>query len=116
MSNEFNITNVHVVKNSSVLKESKVKAYVSITINDAFVVGDIRVIEGSNGLFVAFPSRLPKNGGKRISTSYPIRKEIREQTIKDILKAYNNGDTGYPEAAKQQATDENNVPNEAPEI
>ena len=59
----MNITDVRVRK---VTKEGKMKAVVSITIDDEFVVHDIKVIEGEKGLFIAMPSRL-RTGSTAIS-------------------------------------------------
>lgn len=58
----MNITDVRVRK---VAKEGKMKAVVSITIDDEFVVHDIKVIEGEKGLFIAMPSRKAADGEYR---------------------------------------------------
>ena len=58
------ITDVRVRK---VAKESKMKAVVSITLDDEFVVHDIKVIEGEKGLFIAMPSRKATTGSTAIS-------------------------------------------------
>ena len=58
----MNITDVRVRK---VAKEGKMKAVVSITIDDEFVVHDIKVIEGEKGLFIAMPSRKATDGEYR---------------------------------------------------
>ena len=58
----MNITDVRVRK---VTKEGKMKAVVSITIDDEFVVHDIKVIEGEKGLFIAMPSRKATDGEKK---------------------------------------------------
>ena len=55
----MNITDVRVRKIS---KEGKMKAVVSVTIDDEFVVHDIKVIEGDKGLFIAMPSRRSSDG------------------------------------------------------
>ena len=64
----MNITDVRVRK---VAKEGKMKAVVSITIDDEFVVHDIKVIEGEKGLFIAMPSRKATDGEYR-DIAHPI--------------------------------------------
>ena len=62
-ANQMNITDVRV---RQIAKEGKMKAVVSITIDDEFVVHDIKVIEGEKGLFIAMPSRKAADGEYRI--------------------------------------------------
>ena len=62
------ITDVRVRK---VAKEGKLKAVVSITMDDEFVVHDIKVIEGEKGMFIAMPSKPTANGEHR-DTAHPI--------------------------------------------
>jgi len=80
----MNITDVRLKK---VNTEGKMKAIASITIDDAFVVRDIRVIEGQNGLFVAMPSRKTPEGEFR-DIAHPITSEARELIQTAILKEY----------------------------
>lgn len=80
----MNITDVRVRK---VAKDSKMKAVVSITIDDVFVVHDIKVIEGEKGLFIAMPSRKSTDGEYR-DIAHPINSETREVLQNLILKAY----------------------------
>ena len=80
----MNITDVRVRK---VAKEGKMKAVVSITIDDLFVVHDIKVIEGQNGLFIAMPSRKAPDGEFK-DIAHPINTETREQIQKAILDEY----------------------------
>lgn len=70
-----------------VAKDGKMKAVVSITLDDEFVVHDIKVIEGEKGLFIAMPSRKASDGEYR-DIAHPINSETREciQTI--ILEQY----------------------------
>ena len=79
------ITDVRVRK--VVAKEGKLKAVVSITIDDEFVVHDIKVIEGEKGLFIAMPSRKAADGEYR-DIAHPINSETREQIQKMILEKY----------------------------
>ena len=79
------ITDVRVRK--IVAKEGKLKAVVSITIDDEFVVHDIKVIEGEKGLFIAMPSRKSAEGEYR-DTAHPINSSTRERLQKLILEKY----------------------------
>ncbi|NLP36010.1 MAG: septation regulator SpoVG [Clostridiales bacterium] len=78
------ITDVRVRK---VSKEGKMKAVVSITIDNDFVVHDIKVIEGDKGLFIAMPSRKAGDGEYR-DIAHPINSETREMIQKIILEKY----------------------------
>ena len=78
------ITDVRVRK---VAKEGKLKAVVSITMDDEFVVHDIKVIEGQNGLFIAMPSRKTPDGDFK-DIAHPINTETREKIQTSILEAY----------------------------
>ena len=67
--------------------EGRMKAIVSITFDDAFVVHDIKVVEGDKGLFVAMPSkRMPDGEYKDIA--HPISSEVREVIQNAVLKEY----------------------------
>ena len=79
------ITDVRVRK--VVAKEGKLKAVVSITIDDEFVVHDIKVIEGEKGLFIAMPSRKASDGEYR-DIAHPITSGTREMIQKLILEKY----------------------------
>ena len=78
------ITDVRVRK---VTKEGKMKAVVSITIDEEFVVHDIKVIEGEKGMFIAMPSRKASDGEYR-DIAHPINSETRERIQSLILKKY----------------------------
>ena len=80
----MNITDVRVRK---VTKEGKMKAVVSITIDDEFVVHDIKVIEGDKGLFIAMPSRKATDGEYR-DIAHPINSGTRDRIQKIILDKY----------------------------
>ena len=80
----MNITDVRVRKIS---KEGKMKAVVSVTIDDEFVVHDIKVIEGDKGLFIAMPSRRSSDGEYR-DVAQPINTSTRERLQAVILEAY----------------------------
>jgi len=80
----MNITDVQVRK---VEKEGKMKAVVSITIDQEFVIHDIKVIEGDRGLFIAMPSKRTSDGEFR-DIAHPINSETRETIQKIILESY----------------------------
>ena len=91
----MNITDVRVRK---IAKEGKMRAVVSITIDDEFVVHDIKVIEGEKGLFIAMPSRKSSDGEYR-DIAHPINSEMRDKLQKEILEK-------YEEAVKENDTAE----------
>ena len=78
------ITDVRIRKIAS---DGKMKAIVSVTFDNEFVVHDIKVIEGQNGLFIAMPSRKTPDGEFK-DIAHPINTETREQIQKAILDEY----------------------------
>ena len=70
-----------------VAKDGKMNAVVSITLDDEFVVHDIKVIEGEKGLFIAMPSRKASDGEYR-DIAHPINSETRERIQTIILEQY----------------------------
>ena len=67
--------------------EEKLKAYVAIVIDDCFVVRDLKIIRGADGLFVAMPSKRRRDGGFK-DVAHPLNQETRETMEKLILQAY----------------------------
>ena len=67
--------------------EEKLKAYVTITIDNCFVVRDLKVIKGNNGLFVAMPSKKRKDGTFR-DTAHPLNNETRGMIESKVLAEY----------------------------
>lgn len=80
----MNITDVRVRR---IAKEGKMKAVVSITLDDEFVVHDIKVIEGEKGLFIAMPSKKAV-GGEYRDIAHPINSGTRKLIQSTILEAY----------------------------
>lgn len=78
------ITDVRVRK---IAAEGKMKAIISITFDNEFVVHDIKVIEGQNGLFIAMPSRKTPDGEFK-DIAHPINTQTREKIQKAILGEY----------------------------
>ncbi len=70
-----------------VLSEGKMKAIVSVTFDDSFVIHDVKVVEGQNGLFVAMPSRKTPDGEFR-DIAHPITSMAREVIQNAVLQAY----------------------------
>lgn len=78
------ITDVRVRK---MAREGKMRAIVSITIDDEFVIHDIKVIEGDKGLFIAMPSKKAADGEYR-DIAHPINSSTRERIQSIILERY----------------------------
>lgn len=80
----MNITDVRIRR---VEKEGKMKAVVSITIDNEFAVHDIKIIEGEKGLFIAMPSRRNAEGEYR-DVAHPINSDVRQQIQTLIMDKY----------------------------
>lgn len=80
------VTDIRVRK---VDRVGKMKAVVSITLDNEFVIHDIKVIEGDKGLFIAMPSKKSLDGEFR-DIAHPINSETRERLQRQILEAYEN--------------------------
>lgn len=68
-------------------EDNKLRAIASVTIEECFVVHDIKVIEGTEGLFIAMPSRKTKEGEYK-DIAHPINTETRNELSDIVLKAY----------------------------
>lgn len=79
----MNITDVKVF----IRESNQLKAFVNIVIDDAFIIRNIKVIEGENGLFVAMPSRRVSTGEYR-DIAHPINTETRTMVEKTIIEKY----------------------------
>ena len=79
------ITNVSIRKSDR--EDSRMKAIASVLLDDEFAVHDLRIIEGTKGLFIAMPSRKTSSGGYR-DIAHPISQEVRTMFEKEILDAY----------------------------
>lgn len=80
----MNITDIKIRK---LLDEGRLRAIISITIDDTIAIHDIKVIEGPSRLFVAMPSRRDDNGVFR-DIVHPIKPEARQEIEDTLLKAY----------------------------
>lgn len=69
------------------VEEEKLKAFVSIIFDDCFVVSDIKIIKGNNGLFISMPSKKRKNGTFR-DIAHPLNNETRKMIEEKVLAKY----------------------------
>ena len=81
------ITEIRIRK---VATEGKLKAYVTVTFDDCFVVHNVKIIEGKTGLFIAMPSR-KTSGGEYKDVAHPISPEFRNELQQKILDEFNAG-------------------------
>jgi stage V sporulation protein G len=68
-------------------EDEKLKAFATITLNDCFIVSDLKVIKGKKGLFVAMPSRKMKDGTFR-DIAHPLNNDTRSMIEREVLAAY----------------------------
>ncbi|HEY3202662.1 MAG TPA: septation regulator SpoVG [Thermoanaerobaculia bacterium] len=87
----MNITQVKVFP----VAEEKLKAYVSIVLDDCFLISDLKVIQGPNGLFISMPSKRKKNGEFK-DVAHPLNRETRERMEKRILEEYEKVKSAAP--------------------
>ena len=80
----LNITDIRITK---VDGDDKLKAFAALVIDDCFLVGDLRVVEGEDGYFVAMPSRRKRDGSFK-DIAYPLNNNLREQLEEKVLLAY----------------------------
>ena len=97
----MNITQVKVFP----VAEEKLKAYVSIVLDDCFLVSDLKVIQGPNGLFISMPSKRKKNGEFK-DIAHPLNRETRERMERRILDEYEKVKTSAPAPVAVPATPE----------
>ena len=83
------ITSVNVKKYEK--EESKMKGIASVLIDDCFVIRDIRIIEGNDGLFIAFPSR-KNNEGLYVDVAHPINSETRKMFEDAVFAEFNKAE------------------------
>ena len=81
------VTDIRIRK---VVGEGKLKAYVTVTFDDSFVVHNVKIIEGKTGIFIAMPSRKTKTGEYK-DVAHPIHPEFRAEMQKQILDKYDSG-------------------------
>ena len=71
------------------IDEEKLKAYVSVIFDDCFIVSDIKIINGANGLFISMPSKKLKNGTFR-DIAHPLNNETRRYIEAKVLEKYHS--------------------------
>ena len=96
----MNITQVKVFP----VQEEKLKAYVSIVIDGCFLVSDLKIIQGPNGLFISMPSKRKKNGEFK-DVAHPLNRETRELLEKHVLGEYERVKATAPAAPASPAAD-----------
>ena len=69
------------------VNEERLKAYVTITIENCFVVRDLKIIKGNEGLFVAMPSKKRKDGQFK-DIAHPLNQETRDEIERAVFEAY----------------------------
>ncbi len=84
----MDITDIRIRKVSS---EGKLKAYVTVTFDNCFVVHNVKIIEGKAGVFIAMPSRKTKTGEYK-DVAHPIQPEFRNKMQEEILNRYHSED------------------------
>jgi stage V sporulation protein G len=98
------------------VEEERLKAYVSIVLDDCFLVSDLKVIQGPNGVFVSMPSKRKKNGEFK-DIAHPLNRETRERMERRILSEYQRIRTELPasraEDRIEDVAEEDVIPREA---
>jgi stage V sporulation protein G len=80
----LNITDVRITK---IEGDEKLRAFAAIVLDDCFLVGDLRVVEGEDGYFVAMPSKRKRDGSFK-DIAYPLNNDIRLAIEEKVLLAY----------------------------
>jgi stage V sporulation protein G len=80
----LNITDVRI---NRIDGDEKLRAFAGIVIDDCFLVGDLRVVEGEDGYFVAMPSKRKRDGSFK-DIAYPLNNDVREAIERQVLLAY----------------------------
>ncbi|WP_419895185.1 septation regulator SpoVG [Macrococcus psychrotolerans] len=83
------------VRMRKLVTDSRMKALASITLDEAFVIHDLRVIDGNNGLFVAMPSKRTSDGEFR-DIAHPINSEMRQEIQEAVMKVYDETEAVEP--------------------
>ncbi|MFC3419254.1 septation regulator SpoVG [Salinicoccus hispanicus] len=86
-------------------QDTRMKALASITFEDAFVIHDLRVIEGNNGLFVAMPSKRTPDGEFR-DIAHPIHSDMRQHVQEEVMRVYEETEDPEPQIENVPDTSE----------
>jgi stage V sporulation protein G len=96
------------------VEEERLKAYVSIVLDDCFLVSDLKVIQGPNGVFVSMPSKRKKNGEFK-DVAHPLNRETRERMERRILSEYEKVRSEYEKVRSEAPVDRPvEIPEEEP--
>lgn len=87
--------------------DGRMKALVSITLDESFVIHDLRVIEGNSGLFVAMPSKRTPDGEFR-DIAHPINSDMRQEIQDAVMKVYDETDEVVPSQNDQEQEESEN--------
>jgi stage V sporulation protein G len=101
------------VKISSIRPEGSLKAIASVNLNDCFAIRNVKVMEGSNGLFAAMPSYRAGNGEYK-DICFPITKEFRQQFNDAVVNAYQQALTQSQHKGMEQMS--SGIPEQEPGI
>jgi stage V sporulation protein G len=93
------------------VEEERLKAYVSIVLDDCFLVSDLKVIQGPNGVFVSMPSKRKKNGEFK-DIAHPLNRETRERMERRILSEYERIRSEPAASRVEEAVEEEAIPRE----
>ena len=85
--------------------EEKLKAFVTITLDNCFIIRDLKIIKGKNGLFVAMPSKKRKDGAFR-DIAHPLNNETRKMLETKVIAKYEEVAASGIESAPDKAEDE----------
>ena len=94
------------------VEEERLKAYVSIVLDDCFLISDLKVIQGPNGVFVSMPSKRKKNGEFK-DIAHPLNRETRERMERRILSEYERIRTEPPASRVDVVVEEESISQEA---
>ncbi len=100
------------------VEEDKLKAFISVIFDDCFVVSDIKIIQGAQGLFISMPSKKRKNGTFR-DIAHPLNNETRRKIEEQIIAKYrevvsqSGGETGTQIRELGEVDEKGEVPRDA---
>jgi stage V sporulation protein G len=94
------------------VEEERLKAYVSIVFDNCFLVSDLKVIQGPNGVFVSMPSKRKKNGEFK-DIAHPLNRDTRERMERRILSEYERVRTETPPPPAEEVAEEEPAAREA---
>ena len=100
----LNITDIRITK---VEGDDKLRAFAALVFDDCFLVGDLRVVEGEDGFFVAMPSRRKRDGSFK-DIAYPLNNPLREELETKVLLAYETA-TGRRAISRIEREESNEV-------